>query len=246
MDEDKLIKAFKETLIELNDKYVKDLDHKIGESKFYGRKKSHLFLGRSPSKSSYFENLLAGKISKVFKGYDFFVDFPLTFEGNKKTTLYTDIMVIAKPLEKSKCPKLCAIIELKTDLGYLKMDEGAKTKRKNREKMFKKSKAEFNLIPGDYYGNKEDGNKKIQIEIKNDLKKIFVVATLKNQHNVIDEKGNQIQKYIPYKKEMEKNGYDTIFLLDKNTYIGKRNINPEIEKAIKDNRKDIINAFKGL
>ena len=251
MNEDKLINAFKRSLNALNDKYLEYHDEKEKQFKPYnGRSnKSHVYLGRSPSASSFFEERFATNISEAFKEYDFYVDHPLTFENDddNNTTIYPDIMVLTKPSKESKNLVLRAIIELKIDIGHLKMDDESKTKRKNREKMFKKSKAEFNLITGDYGKDKNKNNERISVEIKKNLKKILVVATRENQHSVVDKNGTKIPKSGVYKNEMEKDyGYITIFLLDEKTHPTHRDIKNKINEAIKKNKDDIINAFKGV
>jgi len=235
MNENKIFNIIKKTVLDLHKearKYQKRKDK---------NKKSKIKYGRSPSLSNYFEENFVNELSKIYKQYLFYIDYPIHLYDSKGNTLknsqnksqniYPDIIITDKE------DILKAIIELKMDIGHIDLKEFNFKRERN---LLKAKFGELNPIVGKY-SRKKYKTKKIGIHFPKKFKKILIVVTLVNQHTF---KGHP--KSNKYKKIMEKHHYKPLFLLEKNHYNFYDDLTTDIESEIDKKRGDIIKVFKGL
>lgn len=223
----KIIKAITNVLISLNEKAILNHKKKL-------KNKSNVYVGRSPSLASFFEETFATELSKVFPStYSFYIDYPITILNKNETPLqtqaiYPDIMIANKNKE------IKAIIELKLDLGHVDID---RLKNNKRDKNLDKAKyAKCNSIVGAYSHKEKNKNKEIKLKLTNKTKKIAVIATTVNEHN----------RSEPYKKYMKKLGYETIFLMEGIEFNTYHKLLKEIKKEIKRKENQILKIFRGI
>jgi len=192
-------------------------------------------LGRSFKIADKFQFDLASRISNSLQADKIIVDYP-TSCTNRTQPLYPDIQLIKKG-------KLKAIVEIKIDLGFLRLNEFGITYDKPRKEYafgavqnaFKQNYEDF--LSSDEIWFRKKGNRERVVLRKNDsLKKIFIVVSRKNH-----------TRRGPYfEAAMEDAGFNLLFLLDDIHPNHHHDLSPEIKSRIENKEKEIKRLFKGL
>jgi hypothetical protein len=195
-----IIKVRREDLFKYFTEQVVKTFHEKRESKALDGEEGRVIRGRSPSSSSDLEDLLAITISKILdSSFRFLVDKAISFktpEMARAKTIYPDIMIIRDDV-------LVGIIELKIDLGYLKMDW--------IEKYMETQNMLAQLPEISYkYSNAENMDERIVLKIGEHLlaKSKIVVLTEGNAHGKLKTFVEATDAIVLYKNKPRDKSYN--------------------------------------
>lgn len=206
--------------------------------KEYKREKNNVILGRKFQLGSIFQYELAKELFQK-TDYTALVDYPISFKyRGKNKTLYPDILIL-------KGGKLKGVIEVKIDLGYLKIDHfGIEYNKKTKKYKYKISKNKFrknyaNLLSSDKFSYKYKQNDKKErrfVNIPRNTVKIMIIVTKHNDHN----------RYDYFKNSMYDSNFKVLKILEKQHPNHDDCDVSAIKNEIRENEENFNKAFKGL
>lgn len=201
----------------------------------YSAKK--LYLGRSFAQLD-FEFNFAKNLFIKSKFDRILVDTGISYDGSGMRPLYPDIILI-------KNDTLIAIIEVKIDLGWLKIDEFGIRKNKNGRYTFVSSQNNFRKRYDKFLTSKigryhkkvdEDNEDKIEFSIPRSVKKYFILVTTENDHG----------RYKEFKKSIRNSKFKLLVFL-RTTHPGKRNtVWSDVAHDLNQNKRHIIKHLKRI
>lgn len=192
-------------------------------------------LGRSFKIADKFQFDLASRLSQSLRAEKIIIDYP-TSCTNRSQPLYPDIQLIDGN-------KLKAIIEIKIDLGFLRLGEFGITYDKSR-KTYEYGNAPNRFM--DNYNNflssqeiwykKKSDKEKVSLKIDNSLKRIFIVVTQRNH----------TRRGPFFQQSMNDSKFNLLFLLDKIHPNTSKDVTNLIRQNIKEKDQEIRELFDGL
>ena len=225
-----IITNITENIIWLNRKY-KELNKQEKDDN------NRVQLGRSFKMVDVFQFEFAKCISDFLKADKIIVDYP-TSCTNRTQPIYPDIQIISKN-------EIKGIIEVKIDLGFLRLNEFGITYDKPNKKYsfgqinnsFAKTYSNFLTSEEVWYKKKKKGsNDKVDLRFDKQLKKIFIVVSRKNH----PDRGPF------FEQAMKQAGFKLLFLLDKIHPNMNVNIDSNIKEEIERKKEEIQKLFTGL